>query len=244
MKTLKRITSGIFARFERVVGELENHDALALAAITEAEQLAAKAKAQLWQVKRDGATMQKKLDDLSQQAALWEDRARRSRSVDEERALECVRRWKRYMEQRGRIDEQLRSHRKLEKQLEVELSTVEEKIASLRQQRNMMRTRESRAEAFRITQGVESSFASDIDNIFERWESRLIVAEQGRAEMNSFTDDSFEDSFTSEEEKRELRRLLDSLDSKDADVPLSGGEGLIVEGEHDELSERGQEHSE
>jgi hypothetical protein len=75
-----------------------------------------------------------------------------------------------------------------------------------------MRTRESHAEARRLTNSVESTVAGDIDSIFDRWESHIIGAEQQQSDMMTILDDPFEDSFASEEERKELKKLLDSLE--------------------------------
>ena len=211
MKSIRRITTTIKASFDGIIGKLENHDALASAAIAEAEQSSGRAKAQLWRVKQDGAAIQKRLNDLQQQAALWEDRARKSRALDEEKAIECLRRRQRYLTEVSRIEGEFHDHQKLEKQLEGGLTIVEQKINTLRQQRNLMRTRESHAEARRIANSVESSVASDIDSIFDRWETQIIGAEQQRNNMMSIQEDPLEDSFASEEERKVLKTLLDSF---------------------------------
>jgi len=212
MKSIKRITTTIKASLDGMIGMLENHDALASAAITAAEQSAGRAKAQLYRVKQDGAAIQKRIAEMQQQVALWEDRARRSRELDEEKAIECLRRRQRSLAEITRIEAQYHDHQKLEKQLEGDLTTIEQKINTLRQQRNLMRTRESHAEARRLTTSVESTVAGDIDSIFDRWESHILGAEQQQSDMMTILDDPFEDSFASEEERKELKKLLDSLD--------------------------------
>jgi phage shock protein A len=223
MRTLRRLTASIIASFEGVVGQLENHEAVVTAAIRDAEQAAGRAKAQLGRVKRDGSALQKRITELREQTVLWEDRAKRSRSIDEEKALECIKRRQRSLVQIQKLEEQHREHLKLERQLETDLLAVEEKLSTLRQQRNMMRTRESRAEAMRLTSSIDSSAIGHIDEIFERWEARVASAE----EQNSFVDgtelDELAEGFATDEERHHLLALLDTIAPK-ASAPAGDSE--------------------
>lgn len=203
------------ASFEGVVGQLENHEAVVTAAIREAEQAAGRAKAQLAHVKRDGEALEKRVFELRQQVTLWEDRAKRSRALDEEKALECLRRRQKALAQAEKLEEQHRTHQKLERQLKGDLGTVEEKLAALRQQRNLMRTRESRAEAMKLTSAIDSSAIGHIDEIFDRWEARIISSEEQGYTTEVDSGDELTESFVSEEERKELLSLLDDLTTKE-----------------------------
>mgnify|MGYP006266695773 FL=1 len=211
MRTLRRLTASIIASFEGVVGQLENHEAVVTAAIRDAEQAAGRAKAQLGRVKRDGGALQKRMTELREQTVLWEDRAKRSRGIDEEKALECVRRRQRSLAQAQKLEEQHREHLKLERQLESDLLAVEEKLNTLRQQRNMMRTRESRAEAMRLTSAIDSSAIGHIDEIFERWEARVASAEEQSSVADTSELDELAEGFATDEERHLLLGLLDTI---------------------------------
>lgn len=218
MKTLRRLTASIKASFEGVIGQLENHEALVTAAIRDAEQAAGRARAQLSQVKRDGGALQKRITELHQQAILWQDRAKRSRMLDEEKALECLRRRQSCLAQALKLEEQHRTHLKLERQLEGDLATVEEKLTALKQQRNLMRTRESRAEAMKLTSAIDSSAIGHIDEIFDRWEARILSSEEYGYAADIGGGDDLTESFVSEEERKELMTLLDALTAEGESV--------------------------
>lgn len=215
MKALRRLSASIMASFEGVVGQLENHEAVVTAAIREAEQAAGRAKAQLAHVKRDGEALEKRVSELRQQVTLWEDRAKRSRALDEEKALECLRRRQKALGQAEKLEEQHRTHQRLERQLKGDLGTVEEKLAALRQQRNLMRTRQSRAEALKLTSEIDSSAIGHIDEIFDRWEARIISSEEQSYAIEVDSGDELTESFVSEEERKELLSILDDLTAKE-----------------------------
>lgn len=211
MNSLRRLTASIISSFEGVVGQLENHEALVTTAIREAEQAAGRAKAQLARVQKDGISMRKRVEELREQADLWEDRAKRIAAQDEAKALECVRRRQQYLTQATKIEEQAADHVKLERQLGADLAMVQEKLGGLRQQRNIMRTRESRAEALRVVHSIDSSTIGEIDDIFDRWEARITACEQHVDTSLPNATDDLSVEFTSKEEEGELRAILSAL---------------------------------
>jgi|694.fasta_scaffold03113_18 phage shock protein A len=211
MNSLRRITASIMSSVEGVVGKLENHEALVTAAIREAEHSSGKAKARLGRVQKDGVDMRKRVEELREQAALWEERAKRVATQDETKALECIKRRQHYASQAKSLEEQAAHHAKLERQLNTDLVTVNEKLKSLRQQRNILRTRESRAEALRAVSSIESSTIGEIDDIFDRWEARIAACEEHVDSAESCQQDDLSIEFTSKEEEQELRAVLASL---------------------------------
>jgi phage shock protein A len=211
MKSLRRLTASIVASFEGVVGQLENHEALVTAAIREAEQAASRARAQLARVQRDGAGLRKRVEELREQAALWEERAKKSSAIDKDRALECVRRRQRATIQAEKLEEQANNHIKLERQLIVDLRTVDDKLLALRQQRNIMRTRESRAEALKLIHSADSSFIGELDDIFDRWEARIVTCEDQSRGVVVDDMDGLTEEFESQEERDKLLAILLSL---------------------------------
>jgi phage shock protein A len=200
----------LVSSFESVIHQIENHEAMVAAAIREAEQNGHRAKAQLQRVKRDGHAMRQKLLELKDQAASWQSRAKQTGESDPAKALECLRRCKRLHKQLEALEVQEREHSKRERQLTEDLSTVEERLIALRQQRNIMRTRQSRAEALRLIQQVDSTAVSEIDDIFARWEAHVSSAEL-TAGAETVERDDFEDAFESAEEEEVLRAELTQL---------------------------------
>lgn len=211
MNSLRRLTATLISSFEGVVGQLENHEALVTTAIREAEQSAGRAKAQLGRVQKDGLAMRKRVEELREQGAVWEKRAKQIASQDEAKAIECVRRRQRCLAQASQIEEQALSHAKLERQLSGDLDVVQEKLNSLRQQRNIMRTRASRAEALRVVHSVDSSTIGEIDDIFDRWEARISACEMHTDSAIPHERDDLSAEFTSNEEEGDLKEVLRTL---------------------------------
>jgi phage shock protein A len=211
MKSLKRFTASILSSFESVVGQLENHEALVGVAIREAEEATGRAKGQLSRVQRDGHAMRRRHQELRERIEVWQSRAVRCASVDEEKAIECVRRRQRLMTQASALEEQIVRHATLEKQLAADLNCVQEKLVALRQQRNLLRTRQSRAEALRLLQSVDSVAMGEIDDIFDRWESKISGLELFSDLASSQLEDDLDADFSSTEEEAELRKVLSSL---------------------------------
>ena len=211
MNSLRRLTASILSSFEGVIGQLENHEALVTTAIREAEQAAGRARAQLCRVQKDGLAMRTRVEELREQASTWEERAKRIATQDEAKALECVRRRQRHLAEAAKIEEQAVGHVKLERQLNADLAVVQEKLTALRHQRNIMRTRESRAEALRVVHSVDSSTIGEIDDIFDRWETRISACEHHVESSISSDVDELNQEFTSKEEEGELHAILKTL---------------------------------
>jgi phage shock protein A len=209
MKTLKRFTSTIVASFDRVVSQIENHEALVEAAIQDAQRASARASVHLRRVESDGRTMRRRLLDLQESAKLWERRAVHAADTERERALECMRRRKKVLEEFQSLEEQEREHAQLQKQLQSDLEKIHDRLRLLKQQRNLLKSRQSRAEALGAVNSAEPALFSEIDDLLDRWEVKVTEYELS-ADCDRITDD-FEDVFVSQEEEGELERALNHL---------------------------------
>ena len=210
MKAIKRWTTSITASFDALISQVENHDALVSSAIREMQEAGTRAKVQLSRVKRDGEKLRKRLAELHLSEEQWKERALKCAPLDETRALECLRRQKRIQREIAGLEEQSREHTRIERQLNDDMKIVEDKLTKLTQQRNLMRTRQSRAEALRIVRDDDSSLLYDIDDIFERWESKVTLYEcEGGCGHEG--GDALEEDFSSQEEEQELKKELQLL---------------------------------
>jgi hypothetical protein len=73
-----------------------------------------------------------------------------------------------------------------------------------------MRTRQSRAEALAGLRKDDSTVISEIENIFERWETKVAEYEL-QSEVGGEALDDLEDEFISQEEELELKKTLAAL---------------------------------
>lgn len=210
MRSLRRWTAGVLSRCDAMVTRIENHDGLVSAAIREAREARARARVQLGRVHRDGQRMQRRLSELERDALRWRERAVRVAASDEPRALECLSRGKRAERERAALEAQRREHDRTEEQLRRDMSRVDERIAQLEQRRNLLRTRQSRAQALTAAQSDDHCLLSDVQEIFDRWETVVMTCElEGDCPVGE--GDDLERDFEAVEEAGALRAELDEL---------------------------------
>lgn len=209
MNYLKRWTVGIISRIDGMVAQVENHEALVTAALRDLQQATARAQLQLRRVREDGESLGRRLAEEREAVIRWKERA--TQSVDDEgRAFECLRRSKRAARTVSELERRLEEHARAEDQLAKDVRTLEERLRALKEQRNLMRTRQSRAEALSAVQGSQLQLGGDLEEVFERWETRVAESEfAGGCALES--EDTFEDEFVSAEEEAELRSELQAL---------------------------------
>ena len=208
MARLKRWTHGFVASIDSMIVQVENHEALATSALRELEQGIARSRVQLMRVERDGRALKQALSEEQEAAARWRDRARREEQ--EARGLECLRRHKRSAARVVELTQSQAEHQRIELQLKRDVQTLERRLLELRQQRNTMRTRQSRAEAFSVAQGPGDVADGEIDQIFERWESRVAETEVASGCLVASID-SFDEEFLDVEEAASLKLELAAL---------------------------------
>ena len=208
MARIKRWTHGFVASIDSMIVQVENHEAQATSAICDLERGVARSKVQLSRVERDGRALKQALCEEEEAAARWRDRARREEI--QERALECLRRHKRSESRVKELRQSQAEHEHIEQQLRRDVQTLERRLVELRQQRNTMRTRQSRAEAFSVAQGSADAEAGEIGQIFERWETRVAETEVQSGCLVAQVD-SFDDEFLEAEEAESLKLELLAL---------------------------------
>lgn len=208
MARIKRWTHGFVASIDSMIVQVENHEALATSALRDLEQGVARSKVQLLRVERDGRALRQALDEEREAASRWRERARREE--DEQRGLECLRRHKRAESRINELSHNQLEHDRIEQALKRDVQTLERRLVELRQQRNTMRTRQSRAEAFNVVQGSGDVENGEIGQIFERWETRVAESEVASGCLVASVD-SFDEEFLDAEEAASLKLELRAL---------------------------------
>lgn len=209
MSLVKRLTATIRAQVDAAVSRIEDHDAVIDAAIAQARQALAKGRVRLARVQRDGQGLTERAASLRAAITSWELRARRVAAEDENKALECLRRRNDCQAQLAQVEETLTRHRQLQQRLEQDVRQAEERLAEHVQQRNLMRTRSSTAEALRAMSGIESDRSLGLDAAFERWEIRMTEAEMEAGVAGE--EAGLEREFKQAEDRERLRAELDEL---------------------------------
>lgn len=216
MSVLKRFSTTVVAHIDRLVGSIENHDAVIDAAIRNARQAAARATVRLERVRRDGERLRQRLDTLRANEQNWARRARACAAQNEDTALECLRRRNACTRQAGELTTALTRHVELEARLAADIQQAQHRVRDMSQQRNLMRSRQAAAEALTTIACMGEQFAVEVDDAFERWEIKVTEAEL--AADSRTPRDPLESGFADAEERAALKSELNELIAKEGSV--------------------------
>lgn len=216
MSIFKRVTTSLHARVDKLVGQMENHDAVIEAAIKEQRQAVAKAKVRLERLRREGDRLRSELAASRREAEKWTERARDS-AHDEETALECLRRRRGCQKRMVELAEAVHRHESAEEKLGRDVNTAEKRLRDLDEQRHLMRTRQSAAEALRVTGDMAPASPIDVDAAFERWSETVAEAEltTGTAEEADPLARRFEEREDRDDLMAELKTLMGEKEVRD-----------------------------
>ena len=217
MNRLRHWSASLVSRVDWMVGMVENHEALAESAIRDLGRHAARAKVQMGRVRSDGQRLRQRFADERDAQTAWRARAKRLATTDEARALECVRRAKASERRILDFEERIAEHERIEHQLGKDLARVEEKLAKMKAQRNLMRTRESRAEALNAV--GECHEVAGLDDVFERWDTR--ITERELVAGCGDEGDALDFELTEQEAEEDLRDELSRLVAEDVGTSTS-----------------------
>jgi phage shock protein A len=217
MSLIRRISTSITSSVDRAVSKVENHDAIINAALRDTQQAAARSRVRLERVRKDGHSLKTRHSNLLLAISRWTERARSIGATDETKALECLRRRKDCEMQLQTLELSIEKHEELESRIAEQVKKIEVRIGEVAQQRNMMRSRQSVAEAMRTINNIEGVSYGEIEDTFDRWEINL-----GETEilMGAHTAaDPLDSAFLAEEDTAELRAELSVLLNQDEEKP-------------------------
>ena len=209
MGLFKRITATFGASVENVVSRVEDHDAIIRSAIADSRRAAARARAQLGRVQRDGERLREQHRQVGEDISRWTSRALEVANADEDKALACIKRKQAAESRKAQLDVQLAEHHELEQRLTARINELESRVGEINRQRNAMRSRQSAAEAERIVQRIEGDGVLSTEETFERWEATLLETELTDPPVAE--SDPLEMEFVRKEEEESLRQSLRAL---------------------------------
>ena len=209
MNMFNRIVTSVTASVGKAVSQVENHEAVVDAALKETHSAAAKARVRHARVQKDGSALRKKLQELQQAEKIWVERARKVAAEDENKALQCVQRRNQCQAQIQQTQQVLHSHEQLETNINNSVQHIEKRVQELTQQRNMMRSRHSAADAMRVINQIENESGSYVDDALDRWE--MVITETEYTNGTPLAVDNLDDSFTQIENQQALKADLDAL---------------------------------
>jgi phage shock protein A len=217
MSLIRRISTSITSTVDRAVSKVENHDAIINSALRDTQQAAARSRVRLERVRKDGRSLKMRQETLIVAVSRWGERAKSVAANDEAKALECLRRRKDCEKQLQNLRDSIEKHDELETRIAEQVKKIEARIGEVAQQRNMMRSRQSVAEAMRTINNIEGVSYGEIEDTFDRWEINL-----GETEIilgAATTTDPLDTAFLTEEDTAELRAELSDLLNNDKEKP-------------------------
>ena len=217
MSLIRRISTSITSSVDRAVSKVENHDAIINAALRDTQQAAARSRVRLERVRKDGHALKTRHGNLKVAIVRWTERAKSVAKSDEAKALECLRRRKDCEAQLQNLELSIEKHDELEARIAEQVKKIEVRIGEVAQQRNMMRSRQSVAEAMRTINNIEGVSYGEIEDTFDRWEINL-----GETEIlmgASTPTDPLDSAFLAEEDTAELRAELSELLNDNEEKP-------------------------
>lgn len=210
MQRIRLWTASLVSRVDSMVTRIENHESLAQSAIRDVRRSAARARVQLRRVRADGARIRERLEAEADAETTWRERAAACAESDREKAIECLRRSRQAGRQRKELARRLDEHRHIEKQLTADVGRVDDRLSKLEDQRNLLTTRQSRAEALGCVREAQAPLGVDVDEIFGRWETQVAEREYV-GDCVADAADRFESDFDEADEKAALDAELDEL---------------------------------
>lgn len=225
MRLFKRISSTVLASVDKVVGEIENHDAVVESMLADLNKAAAETKVRLKRVNADGSKMREQLNKLSNDEKSWQERALGFANEDENKALACLERRQHCRDEIERLQDILLQHTETEKRLLEQVKTIDKRYAEIRNKRHLLQSRQSVAEANRVVSAVVGTGSVGINDAFDRWEVSIAKSEysdingsMAYAENGSIEDiDRFELDIVETEKQQVLLSELKKLQTTNDD---------------------------
>lgn len=210
MNNLKRIFVSIKSQVDQVADEFENHEALAGAAIQDLQAVGSKTRLHLHKVSKLSAQYQKQLEQQQELARLWSERAPKARKEDEQKALQCVKRLRQTQKQITLLEKQCEESAEQESKIRNDLNTISEQLQVLQNKKEILAARQNRASVQDTLKNKAGNPVQEVNNIFERWEGRVVSSEFEVPDVDIDTD-NFASEFEQEEDELALKKMLDEL---------------------------------
>jgi len=213
MSLLKRTFTSLYAKVDQMVGEIENHDALIQAAIREQKKKIATAKVQLRRIEAAEKDIRERIAQANIDRRQWESRAVKEAGDNEPQALQCLQRRKEVQARSEQLNTMLQEYQTSSGQMKANIHRCEQDLNEMNQKHQILRARQSTAEAMSLIDGQESYPATDISDSFDRWEIKISQSEH-------FVDiadntDALEQAYIDEENEQDLRSELAELLKQD-----------------------------
>ncbi|SFP33066.1 phage shock protein A (PspA) family protein [Nitrosomonas cryotolerans] len=212
MALIKNLFTMLYSRIDHVANQMENHDAVIEVAIKDTRRALARAKVHLARVQADGQKLTTQKNKMIAAEYKWKQRAKDMARENEITAMACISRRRECQQQIQTLASALSRHEEVEKRLVADINKLEQRLSMISRQSNLMRARQSTAQALNViqnTQHMDCHEEQDIDDLFDRWEIKISESEIATGQSEPL--DSLERKFQDEEEKKDLRTELEKI---------------------------------
>jgi len=214
MSILKRLSTTLISRIDRVVTEIENHDAVIQAALNEMNSKMAKAKIALNQACRERDRIKTELETQHNNIQRWRERAiicaKTDETTGEPKALECLRRSHKSRDRAAVLQKSLDAYARSIEKMTGNIQSSAQRLNEMKQRLTLMRAKQATSK----TDATVHSTCGDAENIvedtFNRWEMHL---NHDDIPLDRTTDDvdELEHEFITQEQQNDLRSELAAL---------------------------------
>jgi phage shock protein A len=208
MKLFHRIHIQIRSGIEELLNRVEDHEAMALAAIEQCQRHHAQARMKRAHLQTTLRQQQERVIQLRHDEARWKTRAATLAGQDRPKALLCVERMKQAQQQAAALESELKGLEQALLPMNQAIHTLELRIAELKRRKAQLAVREhcQVATDWSPQPGEEST---KLMEVFDRWEVRLASRDGIFAEGESA--DTLEHEFLKNENQDILESELDRL---------------------------------
>lgn len=209
MSIFKRLSTTIAAQLDQVVGEIENHDAVIKASITDLKKKIVEAKVRLDRVRNEASQLENKINQRQTDMKRWQTRAIDCANDDEQKALSCVSRARQCEQQITQLEASFNQYQQTAEKLSQDINAAENRARELKQKHDLMRARQSSCATLKVTQDTNEDSTSMLCDTFDRWEIKLQQTEMTLDAQPNI--DTLEQEFVQQEQDDDLRHALDDL---------------------------------
>ncbi len=215
MNTLKRLTATLVASVDRTVTQMQDHEAVVAAAISDTRKATARARFKLEKLKAENQRLRDRIQSLKDESETWGTRAVSLHETNPQDALQCIAHRNRCTEQIELLSTRLEQQQQLEQQSVKTVQRLADKTDALNSKRAQLSSRAATAEATRVISRLEGDEGMEIDDTLDRWEQSVYETEAvcGVAlESSSLSPtDDLTERLVSEEKQQNLQDELNAL---------------------------------
>ena len=212
MNSLRRLKASLSASFGSIVNEVENQEGIIDAAIKDVLNALGKMNIQIRQVEREIINTKNKEKSLKKDIVIWQERAKSVHDTDKELAKNCIKKIITMKSEKERCEEIIKNKNELLKKLRNEQGQIQNKMLEIERRKHELLGRQNNIKATEVYQSVDGN--SSLDDIFNRWENKLVMKETHLSSYEPFDiddRDEIEKHFDQEDEDKQVDKELESL---------------------------------